>query len=174
MSEEIKIKGISYEVPPQVAVELKEKEALIEQLQGQITTLEGEKEALEIKNKETEDTMQQNNQDAEDKFNVAVKERIKLLDSARKINLDKADEMTDSEIKTAVIKHVNKDSIDLKDKSDEYINTAFDFSLAALEKETMSKQRQTVNNDSADTSVTTSSVQSRQTMIKDLKNGGKK
>lgn len=170
MNEEIKIKGVAYNVPPQVAVELKEKNDLLEELQKQLTALQGDKETLESKITETQEAAKKSNQDAEDKFNAAVKERIKVLDCARKIKLDKADEMTDKEIKCAVIKALNKDSIDLKDKTDEYINVAFDFALAGLEKDNMKNQRITTNNDSLEKNKSTSAAQKRQDMIDEMKN----
>ena len=61
-----------------------------------------------------------------DGLKQAVKQRVSLLGVAEKHKIDKADEMTDRQIKEAVITSVRGDTMELDKKSDEYIQAAFD------------------------------------------------
>jgi uncharacterized protein len=93
-----------------------------------------EKEALQAKADSLEASVKQLKEDAETKenefkakFDEAVKARIAMLDVAHSHKIDNADSMSDREIKIAVIKSVRGDSMNLDDKSDVYVDAAFDF-----------------------------------------------
>ena len=83
--------------------------------------------------------------DQPEKVDVAVKSRITLLDTAKKVGIEVKDEMTDQEIKKAVIlkAYPKSDEVEMKaftemlEKKDEvYINARFDGAVEYLEDRT--------------------------------------
>lgn len=80
-------------------------------------------------------------------FDSAVKARVELLGVAEKHKIEKADSMTDKDIKLAVIKAVQGDKINLDGKSDDYIEAAFDMAKDEVKarEDSMAQQRQALN-----------------------------
>ena len=65
-----------------------------------------------------------------------------MLDVAQKHHIDGAEKMSNTDIKKAVIKSVRGEAINLDDKSDDYINAAFDMSKGeGLHSEGLANQR---------------------------------
>lgn len=94
-----------------------------------------------------------------------VKARAELVEKAKKFNVDAKEEMSNKDVKIAVIKTV-RENFDAKDKTDDYINAAFDFAT-----DSMAKQRVVVNSKGAKAGLNEdeeSSVSKREAMIKRL------
>lgn len=89
--------------------------------------------------------------EAKANFDSAVKARVSLLDIAGKHKIEKADSMTDKEIKLAVIKAVRGDKVNLDGKSDDYIEAAFDMAKDEVQarEDGMASQRQQITNPQA-------------------------
>lgn len=139
--------GIEYDTAPEVKVayekvqsDLKEQQSKMDGLQAKYDTLLADSEKAK---KEHADELAK----AKENFDEAVKSRVEMLEVAKKFGIDKADEMTDKDIKTAVIKKVHGDSFNLDGKSDEYINACFDMAKVqeTQHKDSMAQQRKSVN-----------------------------
>ena len=136
--------GIEYDAAAEVSVELAavkakaatEKtradaaETARDKLQAQV---DGHKQALE---------------DARKQARADVAARVKLEGEANGLGVKFAQDATDKDVKTAVIKHVRGDSIDLTDRSDAYIDAAYDMALEAGKKaaEQAGKNRKDMHN----------------------------
>lgn len=126
-----------YEVEPVVKARIDTLEAQLaaERTKAEsVDTITGERDALQtqLTAKEQELTESKEKELTGDAFESAVSERIELMDKAKTHLADDFDFKGKSarDVKVAVIKTVN-DSLDLKDKSDEYINAFYD-SLTAI------------------------------------------
>jgi len=115
--------------------------------------------------------------DAADEIKSAVAARVELLKVAKTHKVEKADSLTDKEIKIAVIKKSrNDEALDLTAKSDEYINAAFDFTKDTQRNDALEQQRKIVNqklpaNQRADEEET--SISAQQKMINNMQNAYK-
>lgn len=164
--------GLEYEAAPEVGVYVeklraeneklrKDAEDAAEAAQKEHDTLQAKFDAatadIEKMKKEREDA----EAEAKKNFDEAVASRVALLGVAKEHHIDKADEMTDTEIKVAVIKSVRGDAINLDGKSVDYIEAAFDMAKADTKsrEDGMAEQRkaaqshvekQTENQDSHD------------------------
>ena len=126
MSEKIKLdNGIEYDVPAEVKVAY---DAIVAKADEQ----KKEFDALQAKFDSANAEIEQLKQDAEKaeadfkaKFDEAVKTTIDLRVIAGKHGIEKADEMTNDEIKRAVVAKVHP-KLNLDGKSAEYIEVAFD------------------------------------------------
>lgn len=133
--------GLEYEAAPEVGVYVDKLRAENEQLrkdaadaaeaaQKEHDTLQAKFDAaaadIEKMKKEREDA----EAEAKKNFDEAVASRVALLGVATDHHIDKADEMTDTEIKVAVIKSVRGDAINLDRKSADYIEAAYDMAKA--------------------------------------------
>lgn len=147
--------GLEYEAAPEVGV-------YVEKLRGEVEQLRKDAEDAKAESAKAIDTLQarldaavaegekmkKEHADAEAEakanFDAAVKSRVELLGIAEKHRIDKADEMTDAEIKIAVIKAVRGDAINLDGKSADYIEAAFDMAKADAKarEDGMAKQRE--------------------------------
>lgn len=118
--------------------------------------------------------------DAADSIQAAVTARIEMLKVADKFKLDKADELSDKDIKLAVIKTVRGDGMDLTGKSDDYIQASFDMCKedSVTRADAMAEQRKKANDKlKQDKGEAQTSDEARQKMIDQTKNaylGGKK
>ena len=137
--------GISYDAAPEVGVyvenlkkqiaeDKKAADAMQAKYDSAIAELDKAKKEQEKKSKEDED-----------KFAEAVKARCALMEVAKAHKVEKADSMSDKEIKLAVIKAVRGDSLNLEGKSEDYINAAFDFACQQHDDSAVNKQTKTVN-----------------------------
>ncbi len=141
--------GIDYEAPAEVINAYKKSCSRVDELEKAIDAKQGVLDALETDNKTLKEKVESFDKTFNDSVNEAVKTRITLIDSAKKVLGDnvKFDQMSDQDIKKAVIMDISKDA-KLDDMSEEYVNARFD---AALEMQSMRKdvsnQRKTVNDD---------------------------
>lgn len=144
MAEMTKIRldgGLEYEAAPEVGVYVdklwaeneklrKDAKDAAEAAQKEHDTLQAKFDAatadVEKLKKEREDA----EAEAKKNFDEAVASRVALLGVAKEHRIDKAEDMTDAEIKIAVIKAVRGDSINLDGKSADYIEAAFDMAKA--------------------------------------------
>lgn len=120
--------GLEYDAAPEVGV-------YVEKLKKDIATAKKEHDTLQAKYDaaladidKVKKEKQELEKTAKDNFDTAVAERVKMLDVANKHNIDGAEKMNNTDIKKAVIKAVRGDAINLDDKSEDYINAAFDMS----------------------------------------------
>lgn len=133
--------GLEYEAAPEVGVYVDKLRAENEKLRKDAAdaaeAAKKEQDTLQAKfdaatadveklKKEREDA----EAEAKKNFDAAVASRVALLGVAKEHRIDKAEEMTDAEIKIAVIKAVRGDSINLDGKSADYIEAAFDMAKA--------------------------------------------
>lgn len=118
--------GIEYDVVPEVKVEFEkirkdnsDKQKTLDTLQGKFDALNSE---LETARKEVEKTKEESKAN----FDSEVKARVEMLETANSFKIDKAEEMSNKDIKIAIVKSVKGDSFNLDGKSDEYIEGVFD------------------------------------------------
>ena len=142
----INIDSIAYEASPEVSNAYNKQLTRIDEMQKELDTNKGKFDQLQS----TKDELQKKNDTFEKTLNdtvaAAVKERVALVESAKGIlaKETKLDEMTDNEIKKAVILNFSKEA-KLDEKTDEYINARFDGALDMKEaRKDVSGQRKTV------------------------------
>jgi hypothetical protein len=178
--------GIEYEAAPEVVAAIdamKTDMAKIKldgaDLQRKLDVSEAKADTLQADKVKLDEQLKASDKKHADGLNEAVKQRVSLLGIATAHKLDKADEMTDRQIKEAVITAVRGDSIDLKDKSDDYIQAAFDMASAdGVRNDGIAKQRKTLTDKGAGNErkdEAASSEDARQRMIErqaDLYKGG--
>ncbi len=118
--------GLEYEAVPEVA-------AYIDQLRKDAADHKTKMDKLQAKydaslddNKKLKEDAAKAKDDAKKNFDAAVKVRVAILKKADEFGIEKADEMDDMDIKKAIIKSVRGDSVNLDDKSADYIDAAFD------------------------------------------------
>ena len=169
--------GLEYDAAPEVAVafnEMKEKFSQASQradgIQKQLDTVTAERDSLKAKVDTHAAELDNVRKDAAEKLNEAVKARVELLKAAEAHRIDGAEQMTDKEIKTAVIKAVRGDAFGLEGKSDAYIDAAFDLAKGETRMDGIRQQRKEVNEAGADNKETradssASSAEARQKMI---------
>ena len=141
--------GIEYEVPAEVKVAFEAMTSEKEEVKKYKDKAEAERDAaIADKDKAIEDLENaQKDGVGSDNFNEEVKKRVALLDTAKKAGVEQADEMDEQAIKCAVINSVRGDSVDLADKSLDYINAAFDLCKedAIKRQDAMEKQKLSIN-----------------------------
>lgn len=154
--------GLEYDAAPEVGVYVenlrKENEKLradaadaeskakkaYDELQAKYDASHADNEKLKEDAKKAEETAKAN-------FDSAVKARVELLGVAEKHKIEKADSMSDKDIKLAVIKAVRGDKVNLDGKSDDYIEAAFDMAKDEVKarEDSMASQRKSVNDPAA-------------------------
>ena len=143
--------GIEYEVPAEVKVAFEAMTSEKEEVKKAKDKAEAERDAaIADKDKALEDLENaQKDGVGSDNFNEEVKKRVALLDTAKKAGVEQADAMDEQAIKCAVITSVRGDSVDLADKSIDYINAAFDLCKddAIKRQDAMDKQKRSINSD---------------------------
>ncbi len=145
MNETIKLNGVDFEVPTQVAQAIR---ASSDKKDQEILTERGRADAAEKKcceEKTRADTAEEKATKLEERIDStvspeaiqkAVSARVSLETDARKVLGEKdadgkeikLDGKSDSEIRVLVVKHVSPD-LDLKDKEDAYVAGQFDFAV---------------------------------------------
>jgi len=146
--------GLEYEAAPEVGVYVEKLRAENDKLRKDAEDAKAEsakeKDTLQAKLDAAvaeNDKMKKEHADAEEQakknFDAAVTARVKLLEIAKDNRIDKAEEMSDADIKTAVIKAVRGDSVNLDGKSADYIEAAFDMAVLDAKKHAdgMAEQR---------------------------------
>lgn len=138
--------GIEYDVPAEVEVAMK---AMTEKADEQ----KKEFDALSAKYDSATAEIEKLKQDAvkaeaefKEKFDSAVKTTIELRTIAQKHGIEKADEMSNDEIKKAVVAKVHP-KLNLDGKSAEYIEVAFDLAkdTEVQHEDAMAEQRKALN-----------------------------
>ena len=138
--------GLEYDAAPEVSAELaklradaavagqtlKAKEDSLSQAQAKIDTLQARVDGIADELKK-----------AKEQGRVDAMNRLKLEEVAAKFKIDCADK-TDRQVKEAVIKAVRKDA-NLTDKSDVYVDAAYDMAVETAPAAAMASQRKSVN-----------------------------
>lgn len=173
--------GIEYDAAPEVIAAYQKLQADSTGLQTKLDAMEAKADTLQAENTKLTEQLKNKDKEHADGLNEAVKQRVSLLSVAAVHKIEKADEMSEREIKQAVIKAVRGDGMDLTAKSDEYVNAAFDLCKedTASREDAMSKQRKAAKKPSdkeREDEEPTSSADARQKMIERYQNaykGGK-
>lgn len=136
--------GLEYDAAPEVGVYVEKLKKDIAAAKKAHDTLQAKYDAaladIDKVKKEKKELEKKNS----DNFDSAVTERVEMLDAAKKHRIDGAEKMSNTDIKKAVIKAVRGDAVNLDDKSDDYINAAFDMSKdEGLQHDGLAKQRKT-------------------------------
>ena len=153
--------GIEYDCAPEVKVEIEKMRKDSAEMKKEADKLQAKYDALEAELKKEQEGRKADAEKAKANFDAAVKARVELLKVAEAHKVVNADSMTDTEIKTAVIKAVRGDAINLDGKSADYIEAAFDMAKADVKQheDGMAEQRKATqthddegaqNNDAAD------------------------
>ena len=164
MAEMTKIRldsGIEYDCAPEVKVEIEKMRKDSADARKEFDKLQAKFDALDAELKKEQEGRKADAEKAKVNFDEAVKARVDLLKVAEAHKVANADSMTDTEIKTAVIKAVRGDAINLDGKSADYIEAAFDMAKADVKQheDGMAEQRKATqthddegaqNNDAAD------------------------
>lgn len=163
MAEMTKIRldsGIEYECAPEVKVEIEKMRKDSADAKKGLDKLQAKFDALEAELKKEKEGRKADAEAAKVNFDEAIKARVELLKVAEAHKVANADSMTDTEIKTAVIKAVRGDAINLDGKSADYIEAAYDMAKADVKQheDGMAEQRKATqthdegaqNNDAAD------------------------
>lgn len=138
----IKLDGIEYDVPAEVESAIKgmtekadEQKKAFDELSAKFDSATAEIEKLKADAEKQE-------ADFKAKFDEAVKTTIELRTIAQKHGIEKADEMSNEEIKKAVVMKVHP-KLNLDGKSAEYIEVAFDLAkdTEVQHEDAMAKQR---------------------------------
>ena len=163
MAEMTKIRldsGIEYECAPEVKVEIEKMRKDSAEAKKEADKLQAKFDALEAELAKGKEGRKADAEKAKAHFDEAIKARVELLKVAEAHKVANADSMTDTEIKTAVIKAVRGDAINLDGKSADYIEAAYDMAkadvkqhedgMAEQRKATQSHDDEAQNNDAAD------------------------
>ena len=164
MAEMTKIRldsGIEYECAPEVKVEIEKMRKDSADAKKEFDKLQAKFDALEAELAKEQEGRKADAEKAKANFDEAVQARVDLLKVAEAHKVANADSMTDTEIKTAVIKAVRGDAINLDGKSADYIEAAYDMAKADVKQheDGMAEQRKATqthddegaqNNDAAD------------------------
>ena len=163
MAEMTKIRldsGIEYDCAPEVKVEIEKMRKDSAEVKKGFDKLQAKFDALEAELAKEQKGRKADAEAHKANFDEAVKARVDLLKVAEAHKVANADSMTDTEIKTAVIKAVRGDAINLEGKSADYIEAAFDMAKADIKQheDGMAEQRKATqthdegaqNNDAAD------------------------
>lgn len=146
MAEMTKIRldsGIEYECAPEVKVEIEKMRKDSADAKKEFDKLQAKYDALDAELKKEQEGRKADAEKAKANFDEAIKARVELLKVAEAHKVANADSMTDTEIKTAVIKAVRGDAINLDGKSADYIEAAFDMAKADIKQheDGMAEQR---------------------------------
>lgn len=147
--------GLEYEAAPEVAVYIEKLREDAKTQAEKISEMKSEQDKLQAKydasladNEKLKSDAEKTAEEFKNNFDSAVKNRVELLQIAAKHKIEKADELSDKEIKISVVKKVRGDKFNLDGKSEDYISAAFDMAKDEVEsrENAMKNQRQTSNN----------------------------
>lgn len=166
--------GIEYDAAPEVAHALDTLrddaatfKANVETANAQIQTLAGERDTLKARVDGFADELAKVKNDALDVARAEIKARAELEKSAEAMKVDHAGK-TDREVKELVIKTVRADA-ELADKSDEYVQAAFDIAMTMKKDDAMADQRKKANDTTKQDGVVTGSSDAYKAYMKNLK-----
>ena len=118
--------GIEYDAAPEVAVYVDQLREDHKKQKAEMDTLQAKYDAAVSDLKKAKEDAKQAEEKAKANFDQAVSERVAVLKRADAFGIKDAEKMTVQEVKKAVIKKAHGDNFDLENKSDEYINVAYD------------------------------------------------
>ena len=135
--------GIEYDCAPEVKVEIEKMRKDSADAKKAYDTLQAQFDALDAELKKEQEGRKADAEAHKANFDEAIKARVELLKVAEAHKVANADSMTDTEIKTAVIKAVRGDAINLDGKSADYIEAAYDMAKADVKQheDGMAEQR---------------------------------
>lgn len=136
--------GIEYDAAPEVSVELNKLRADAAAAQSKLDAATAQKDALQAKVDAQDDALKT----AREQGRAEALKRLELEGTATKFKVDHAGK-TDRQIKEAVIQSVRKDAV-LTDKSDVYVDAAFDMAVEVAPQQAMAGQRQAVHTTKTD------------------------
>jgi hypothetical protein len=134
-----------------------------------LSALEADRDASKDRADKAEKELKELREKADDpkRFDAAISAKLSLLGAATKAGVECKDEMSDQDIKKAVILSVNP-AAKLDGKDEVYVDARFDAALEQLEEQTDSEARPIIS-DSVNGPSRTDSMQSWQKMVNDLK-----
>ena len=147
MSEKLKMdNGIEYDVPAEVKVAFDAMTAKAEEQKKEFDALSAKFDSAQAEIEKLKAAAEKQEADFKAKFDEAVKTTIELRTIAQKHGIEKADEMSNDEIKKAVVAKVHP-NLNLDGKSAEYIEVAFDLAkdTEVQHEDAMAEQRKALN-----------------------------
>ena len=140
--------GIEYDVPQEVEVAFKAMSEKADASKKEFDALQAKFDSANAEIETLKADAEKAKADFEAKFDEAVKTTIELRTIASKHGIEKADEMSNEEIKKAVVAKVHP-KLNLDGKSAEYIEVAFDLAKDTVEKQddNMASQRKALGGD---------------------------
>lgn len=131
--------GIDYEASPEVALALAAAQAAIKTATDRADALAAERDGLKSAADKHAAELAQARADAI----AQAAGRVKLENDLRTVGVKFAQDASDADLRTALVKHVRGDALDLTGKSEAYVAAAYDFALAdaVKAKETAGKNR---------------------------------
>ena len=153
--------GLEYDCAQEVKVEIEKMRKDSADAKKEFDKLQAKFDALDAELKKEQEGRKADAEKAKANFDEAIKARVELLKVAEAHKVANADSMSNTEIKTAVIKAVRGDAINLEGKSADYIEAAYDMAKADVKQheDGMAEQRKATqthddegaqNNDAAD------------------------
>lgn len=118
--------GLEYDAAPEIAVAFASQTAKITAEKTRADAAEQERDKLKAQVDGFADKLATERADAIKQATA----RVALVADAKELGVKFAEDAKDADIRTAVIKHVRGDSVDLTGKSDAYIEAAFDMARA--------------------------------------------
>ena len=147
MSEKLKMdNGIEYDVPAEVKVAFDAMTAKAEEQKKEFDAMTAKFDSATAEIEKLKADAEKAEADFKAKFDEMVKTTIELRTIASKHGIEKADEMSNDEIKKAVVAKVHP-NLNLDGKSAEYIEVAFDLAkeVETTHQDAMAEQRKALN-----------------------------
>lgn len=147
MSEKLKMdNGIEYDVPAEVKVAFDAMSAKAEEQKKEFDAMTAKFDSATAEIEKLKADAEKAEADFKAKFDEMVKTTIELRTIASKHGIEKADEMSNDEIKKAVVAKVHP-NLNLDGKSAEYIEVAFDLAkdTEVQHEDAMAEQRKALN-----------------------------
>lgn len=147
MSKKIKLdNGIEYDVPAEVEVAFGAMVAKADEQKKELDAMTAKFDSATAEIEKLKQDAAKAEADFKAKFDEAVKTTIELREIARKHGVEKADELSNDEIKKAVVAKVHP-KLSLDGKSAEYIEVAFDLAkdTEVQHEDAMAEQRKALN-----------------------------
>jgi len=140
--------GIEYDVPAEVEVAMKAMTEKADEQKKEFDALQAKFDSASAEIETLKADAEKAKAEFEAKFDSAVKTTIELRTIASKHGIEKADEMSNDEIKKAVVAKVHP-KLNLDGKSAEYIEVAFDLAkdMESNREDAMAEQRKALGGD---------------------------
>ena len=135
----IRLDGIDYQAAPEVVNKVTKLEESITALQTKLDKAEGERDTF----KSSIDTLKADHAKELTKMTDSARGRVKLEEKAKSLSV-KFDDVTDRDLKIAIAEKLGA-KLEWKDRSDDYVDSAYDLTIANADKknETAGKQKTT-------------------------------